>query len=77
MPKGIPLTEEEIDRRRHEIFHSAAALILKQGFSDTSMQEIARAAGVGKSTSIRLLPHQRPCAAFCVRGRTGSIAGTG
>lgn len=56
MPKGIPLTEEEIDRRRHEVFHSAAALILKQGFAGTSMQEIADAAGVGKSTLYDYFP---------------------
>ena len=56
MPKGIPLTEEEIDRRRHEIFHSSVALILKQGFAGTSMQEIAEAAGVGKSTLYDYFP---------------------
>ena len=56
MPKGIPLTEEEIDRRRHEIFHSSVALILKQGFANTSMQEIAEAAGVGKSTLYDYFP---------------------
>jgi len=56
MPKGIPLTEEEINRRRHEIFHSAVALILKQGFAGTSMQEIAEAAGVGKSTLYDYFP---------------------
>jgi TetR/AcrR family transcriptional regulator, cholesterol catabolism regulator len=56
MPKGIPLTQEEIDRRRHEIFHSAVALILKQGFANTSMQEIAETAGVGKSTLYDYFP---------------------
>jgi TetR/AcrR family transcriptional regulator, cholesterol catabolism regulator len=56
MPKGIPLTEDEIDRRRHEIFHSSVALILKQGFAGTSMQEIAEAAGVGKSTLYDYFP---------------------
>ena len=56
MPKGIPLTEEEIDRRRHEIFQSSVTLILKQGFDNTSMQEIAQAAGVGKSTLYDYFP---------------------
>ncbi|HTX78740.1 MAG TPA: TetR/AcrR family transcriptional regulator [Longilinea sp.] len=56
MPKGIPLTEEEIDRRRHEIFQSAVPLIMNQGFDNTSMQEIARAAGVGKSTLYDYFP---------------------
>lgn len=50
MPKGIPLTEEEQARRRHEIFHQVANVFLKKGFHETSMQEIAKAAGLGKST---------------------------
>lgn len=50
MPKGIPLTEEEQDRRRHEIFDAVVPLILEKGFAETSMREIAEAAGVGKST---------------------------
>lgn len=50
MPKGIPLTEEELDRRRHEIFSASVHLFLKKGFQETSMQEIARAAGMGKSS---------------------------
>lgn len=58
MPKGIPLTEEEIDRRRHEIFRSSVALIFKQGFAATSMQEIAQAAGVGKSTLYDYFPNK-------------------
>jgi len=56
MPKGIPLTEEEIDRRRREIFQSAVDLIFKQGFAATSMQTIAQAAGVGKSTLYDYFP---------------------
>lgn len=50
MPKGIPLTEEEQQRRRNEIFDASVHLILKKGFKATSMREIAEAAGVGKST---------------------------
>jgi AcrR family transcriptional regulator len=50
MPKGIPLTEEEADKRRHEIFHRVVAVFLKKGFHETSMREIAEAAGLGKST---------------------------
>jgi AcrR family transcriptional regulator len=50
MPKGIPLTQEEITRRRGEILSAAMQLILKNGFLETSMREIAEAAGVGKST---------------------------
>ena len=50
MPKGVPLTEEEQIRRRHEIFGASVKLFLKNGFQETSMQEIADAAGIGKST---------------------------
>ena len=50
MPKGIPLTEEELAKRRHEIFHRVVNIFLKKGFQETSMQEIAKAAGLGKST---------------------------
>lgn len=50
MPKGIPLTEEEQARRRHKIFHQVVHVFLKKGFQETSMREIAEAAGLGKST---------------------------
>lgn len=50
MPKGIPLTEEEQQRRRKQIFDTSVHLILQKGFNETSMREIAAAAGVGKST---------------------------
>jgi len=50
MPKGIPLTEEELDRRRHEIFGATVNLFLTKGFRETSMREIADAAGMGKSS---------------------------
>ena len=50
MPKGTPLTEEEQEKRRHEIFHSVVNIFLKKGFQETSMREIAEVAGLGKST---------------------------
>jgi AcrR family transcriptional regulator len=50
MPKGIPLTEEDLAKRRHEIFHKVVNVFLKKGFQETSMREIAEAAGLGKST---------------------------
>jgi len=50
MPKGIPLTEEELDRRRHEIFGATVHLFFENGFRETSMREIAKAAGMGKSS---------------------------
>jgi TetR/AcrR family transcriptional regulator, cholesterol catabolism regulator len=56
MPKGIPLTEEELDRRRHEIFEAAMPLFFEKGFIETSMREIAEAARVGKSTIYDYFP---------------------
>ncbi len=50
MPKGIPLTKEEQERRRKEIFDASVHLFLEQGFNETSMRQIATAAGMGKST---------------------------
>jgi len=50
MPKGIPLTKEDQAQRRHEIFHQVVNIFLKKGFQETSMREIAEAAGLGKST---------------------------
>ncbi len=50
MPKGIPLTVEDQDRRRHEIFGASVSLFLEKGFQEATMQEIARSAGMGKST---------------------------
>ena len=56
MPKGIPLTQEEITRRRGEILTAAMGVILRKGFLETSMREIAEAAGVGKSTLYDYFP---------------------
>lgn len=56
MPKGIPLTEEEQARRRKEIFNASVHLFLSKGFNETSMREIAEAAGIGKSTLYDYFP---------------------
>ena len=58
MPKGIPLTEEEQAKRRHEIFHQVVGVFLKKGFQETSMREIAEAAGLGQVHAVRLLQDQ-------------------
>jgi TetR/AcrR family transcriptional regulator, cholesterol catabolism regulator len=50
MPKGIPLTEEEQNKRRHEVFAASVHLFLEKGFRETTMHEIAATAGMGKST---------------------------
>ncbi len=56
MPKGIPLTEEALDLRRHQIFNAAVKLFVEKGFTETSVHEIAEAAGVGKSTLYDYFP---------------------
>ena len=56
MPKGISLTEEEQNRKRHEIFAAAAHLFLEKGFIETSMREVAEAAGMGKSSLYDYFP---------------------
>jgi AcrR family transcriptional regulator len=58
MPKGIPLTQEEIQRRRGEILKAAVQLILEKGFNETSMREIGAAAGIGKSTLYDYFPNK-------------------
>ena len=50
MPKGIPLTDEELNRRRHEILANSVDLFFEKGFRETSMRQIAQAAGMGKSS---------------------------
>ena len=50
MPKGIPISERMRLRMRHRIFNVAARLFLKQGYHETSMRQVAEAAGMGKST---------------------------
>ncbi len=56
MPKGIPLTDKELSRRRREIFDAAMHLFVEKGFNETSMREIGAAAGVGKSTLYDYFP---------------------
>ena len=51
MPKGIPLTKQEMEARRQEIAVSARDLILRKGFRETSMREIAQAADPGPKTA--------------------------
>jgi len=50
MPKGKALSEAERDQIRRQIFETVTPLFIKQGFQRTTMREIARAVGLGKST---------------------------
>jgi len=50
MPKGIPLTDEILFEKRLAIAHAASELIFQNGYNETSMSQIARKMGIGKST---------------------------
>ena len=50
MPKGIPLTQAEFEKRQREIAQNAIELFIEHGFIETSMRQIAKAVGIGKST---------------------------
>lgn len=50
MPKGIPLTDEFWLEKRLDIAHAAAELIFQQGYTETSLNQIANKIGIGKST---------------------------
>ena len=58
MPKGIPLTRNELEQRRREIFDASVHLFLENGFYETSMREVAEAAGIGKSTLYDYFPNK-------------------
>lgn len=50
MPKGTPLTKDQLNQKRHEIFAESAHLFLEKGFFETSMREVAKAVGMGRSS---------------------------
>jgi AcrR family transcriptional regulator len=50
MPKGIPLTQEEQLRKRRLILSACLPLFLQKSFHEVSLQDIAAAAGMGKSS---------------------------
>ncbi len=50
MSKGVPLTAEDLNQRRHQVFDASISLFLSNGFQETTMREIAEAARMGKST---------------------------
>jgi AcrR family transcriptional regulator len=76
MPKGIPITEEEQLRRRREIFNASVHLFLSKGFSETSMREIAAAAGVGKSTLYDYFPSKDHVLLSYVEEELQALTGT-
>jgi AcrR family transcriptional regulator len=73
MPKGIRLTEEEQSLRRREIFNAAVSLFLEQGFQETSMREIAEAAGMGKSSLYDYFRTKDEILLFVIEEETGIL----
>ncbi len=76
MPRGIPLTEEEQIRRRHEIFGTSVQLFLRNGFQETSMRQIAKEAGIGKSTLYDYFPTKDDILAWGVEDELVDLATT-
>jgi AcrR family transcriptional regulator len=66
MPKGVPLTEDELNRRRREILRTCLSQFAEKGFTETSMQTIAEAAGMGKSTLYDYFPSKDEIMIFFV-----------
>ncbi len=66
MPRGVPLSEEERDQVRRRIFQRASQLFLRQGFHETSMRQVAQAAGMGKTTLYDYFPGKEEILLFFV-----------
>lgn len=66
MPRGVPLSDEDRDRVRRRIFRHASQLFLRQGFHETSMRQVARAAGMGKTTLYDYFPGKEEILLFFV-----------
>jgi AcrR family transcriptional regulator len=84
MPKGIPLTQEELEERRRMISHAAVNLFIENGFNETPMHQIAKAVGLGKSTLYDYFPSKDDIVLYVVHEhmtdliqRAGSIIAQG
>jgi AcrR family transcriptional regulator len=66
MPRGVPLSDEERHKIRRQIFRVAAQLFLEHGFHETSMRQVAKAAGMGKSTLYDYFPSKAELLLFFV-----------
>ena len=67
MPKGIPLTQVDLEQRQREIAETAVALFIEQGFNETSMRQIAKLLGMGKSTIYDYFPSKDDIIVYVVR----------
>ena len=50
------VTEQRRENRREEILRAAQALFLRKGYSNTSLDDIARAVGIKREGSIIITP---------------------
>lgn len=73
MPKGIPLTQEELEQRRSEIFDASVHLFLEKGFYETSMREVAEAAGIGKSTLYDYFPNKDAIIVYAIENSLAEV----
>lgn len=58
MPRGIPISAKMRQKLRQQIFNVASQLFLEHGYHETSMRQIAKAAGMGKSTLYDYFPNK-------------------
>jgi AcrR family transcriptional regulator len=73
MPKGIPLTPEDIQERRRMIAQEAVQLFVHKGFNETSMRQIARMTGMGKSTLYDYFPSKDDIIVFVLERHLADV----
>ena len=75
MPKGIPLTPEEFEERRQMIAQEAVQLFVAQGYNETSMRQIARVTGLGKSTLYDYFPAKDDIIVYVLQQHIDALMG--
>lgn len=73
MPKGIPLTQEEFEDRRHMIGKVAVDLFVENGFIETPMRQIAATAGMGKSTLYDYFPSKDDIVVYVIHNNISNL----
>lgn len=73
MPKGIPITSEFLHEKRQIIARAAAELFFQQGFAETSIAQIAKKVGIGKSTVYDYFPSKDEIILFLLDEPLGEV----
>jgi AcrR family transcriptional regulator len=73
MPK---VSQEHLDRRREQIIAAARECFAKDGFHDTSMQDIFRAAGLSAGAVYRYFPSKNSLIMAIAEEAVGSVFGS-